>query len=233
MTTPRVGNAQRKVSSLSGLIWRPSAIFPDPIASLARGGWEEIAGRASRARRSPRNERGERLGRGGKRTADGDPTFDLCRGRRTDSACAVRRSVPLASASRLFATRASCLSGETGRNRRTRARKGGARFAKRQKRSFDIEIPVPVPVALPDIPFRTECQSYFFSRESQRNPGKGTSAETGDPISGCDVRDGRRIYIVGAGGGAIGSTRPSVFFDDRNLGLRIQNSTSTLCARIA
>ena len=76
--------------------------------------------------------------------------------------------------------------------RRTRARLGGARFAKRQKRSFDIEIPVPV--ALPDIPFRTERQSYFFSRESHRNPGKGTSTETGDPISGCDVRDGRRIY---------------------------------------
>ena len=51
-----------------------------------------------------------------------------------------------------------------------------------------------VPVALPDIPFRTERQSYFFSRESHRNPGKGTSTETGDPISGCDVRDGRRIY---------------------------------------
>lgn len=70
--------------------------MPDPIASLARGGWEEIVGRASRARRSPRNERGERLERGERRTADGAPTFDLCRGRRTDAACAVRRSVALA-----------------------------------------------------------------------------------------------------------------------------------------
>ena len=85
---------------------------------------------------------------------------------------------------------ASCLSGETGRNEPDEGASSWCAVRETSKRSFDIEIPVPVP----DIPFRTERQSYFFSRESHRNPGKGTSTETGDPISGCDVRDGRRIY---------------------------------------
>ena len=77
-----------------------------------------------RARRATRTR--------GKRTADGDPTFDLCRGRRTDSACAVRRSVPLASASRLFATERLVSREKREETSRTRARLRGARFAKRQ-----------------------------------------------------------------------------------------------------
>ena len=110
------------MSSLSGLIWRPSAILPDPIASLARGGWEEIAGRASRARRSPRNERGERLEREERRTADGAPTFDLCRGRRTDAACAVRRGVARALGLALCSTRGSSYEKREEKKKPTRAR---------------------------------------------------------------------------------------------------------------
>ena len=181
------------MSSLSGLIWRPSAILPDPIASLARGGWEEIAGRASRARRSPRNERGERLEREERRTADGAPTFDLCRGRRTDAACAVRRGVARALGLALCSTRGS--SYEKREEKKPRRGRVFVVFVARSRRAASAQCraktgyfcdpgnsvvrgsrTVKTIACRRDIHFRTERQSHFrLAGESQKFPEKGTS----------------------------------------------------------
>lgn len=171
--------------------------MPDPIASLARGGWEEIVGRASRARRSPRNERGERLERGERRTADGAPTFDLCRGRRTDAACAVRRSVALALGlaplQRAVVLHRGLVSRrKTGRNQ---ADDEGAAYSircsprclgqRRAKTGYFCDPgnsvvrgsrTVKTIACRRDIRFRTERQSHFcLAGESQKFPENGTS----------------------------------------------------------